>query len=169
MPGRSGAFRPERPTVAELASGAVVVLETNDSVLLLHESEEDRWCLPKGHVEPRETLRGAAEREVREETGLATFRLLEEVAEVHYRFYQPSSDRNVHKTVVYFLGLTPGEKVRPEPIFDRFQWVTPQASLKLLKFPSDRTAVVRAMRHLTRLGRLKGGSSKSERGTKGLA
>jgi 8-oxo-dGTP diphosphatase len=51
----------------------VVVLDSN-KVLLIKRGKEPKkgeWSLPGGHVEPGETLRAAAQREVEEETGLS--------------------------------------------------------------------------------------------------
>ena len=63
----NGAY-PNRPLVAV---GAVVFKE--DKVLLVLRAKppaENRWTIPGGSVELGETLQEAAEREIREETGL---------------------------------------------------------------------------------------------------
>ncbi|MBE7209996.1 MAG: NUDIX hydrolase [Gluconacetobacter diazotrophicus] len=57
-----------RPVVAALA-----VVCRNGRVLLArrdHEPDRERWGFPGGKVEPGETVAAAAERELREETGL---------------------------------------------------------------------------------------------------
>src|SRR5262249_34184720 len=61
---------PERPIVG---AGAVIVDEGSQRVVLVRRAAppfEGQWSLPGGAVELRETLRAAAEREAREETGL---------------------------------------------------------------------------------------------------
>ncbi len=137
----NGPYRPGEPIVAELAAGAVVVRAT--TLLLLHERREDRWCLPKGHVDPGESLEAAALREVREETGL-TVHLAEELGEVSYRFFSSSKGRNVHKTSVYFLAASSAGDVRTEPIFDRFEWASFPRALQLVRYDTDRSIVERA-------------------------
>ncbi len=138
LPARSVPFRAESPIVAELAAGAVVLQEGSDEVLLLHEKEEDRWCFPKGHVDPGESLKEAAVREIREETGLVDIRLEHELLEVSYRFFDPRKGQNVHKTAVYFLARTRERRLRPEPIFDRAEWVDFRSARSRVKFPADR-------------------------------
>ncbi len=65
--GIGGAY-PDRPVVAV---GAIVI--KNDEVLLVLRGKppsENRWAIPGGSVNLGETLQEAAEREIKEETGL---------------------------------------------------------------------------------------------------
>lgn len=148
MPRRSDPFRPEAPIVPELASGAVLVHAERQDVLLLHEITEDRWCFPKGHVDPGESLRAAAVRELREETGIAAVSMDRELGEVSYRFFDPARAINVHKTTVYFLAFTKERTVRPEPIFDRAEWVDLEIAAGRVAFETDRRMLDAARRHL---------------------
>ncbi len=146
MPSRSAPFRPDSPVVAELASGGVLFATGNGRVLVLHEREEDRWGFPKGHVEPGESLREAAEREVAEETGLEGIRLRDEVGTVVYRFYDPKARHNVLKIVVYFAGHAPERALSPEPIFDRGVWLPASRARGRLRYATDRRILAAALR-----------------------
>lgn len=131
-------YRPDRPAVAELAAGAVLVRAGSDEILLLHHAGEQRWCLPKGHVEAGESIVDAARREVREETGIRRLVLERELAQVSYRFYDPRRDRNVFKTTVYWLARTRERTIRPERLFDDGRWAPPKEARDLLPFPEER-------------------------------
>lgn len=139
-------FRGDRPARAELAAGGALVDLARSQVLLLHHREEDRWCFPKGHVEPGETVEGAALREVEEETGLKGVGLGPELGLVVYRFYQPKKDRSVVKVVVYFLMPASVRPVRPERIFDQGRWFDIEAAAEVLEFDSDKE-VLELVRH----------------------
>jgi 8-oxo-dGTP pyrophosphatase MutT (NUDIX family) len=75
-PGRyGGALRGRRlPAVEERSAGGVVIDVHEGSARTAVIARRNRagrveWCLPKGHIEPGETLPQTAEREVAEETG----------------------------------------------------------------------------------------------------
>jgi len=148
VPRRTEPYRSDAPIVPELAAGAILMHEGERDVLLLHQRDEDRWCFPKGHVDPGESLAAAAVREIREETGLSSITLDGELGEVSYRFYQPKKARNVHKTTVYFLAHTSERSVRPERIFDRHEWVSVETALGRVTYETDRRVVEMLVRRL---------------------
>lgn len=142
-------YRLDRPAIAELAAGAILVQEKSDELMLLHHEAEDRWCFPKGHVEKGEATVEAAVREITEETGVKEFTLAQELGDVAYRFFDPARDVNVFKTTVYFLAYTPDLEARPEPIFDSYRWLGPRGAYELVAYDTDRRMIEAAERHLT--------------------
>jgi len=135
---RSAPYRRSAPIIAEIAAGAVVLSTNGRRALLLHQRDEDRWCFPKGHVDPGESLSTAALREIQEETGLSGVRLGPEIDVVSYRFYRPRTKENVFKTVVYFVAHAREGPAHPEPMFDRADWVELGRARRLVKFDTDR-------------------------------
>jgi ADP-ribose pyrophosphatase YjhB (NUDIX family) len=60
----------ENPTEVRVSVSAVVRQRGEpDRILLMRRSDNQHWGLPGGYVEPGESVRNAAQREVREETG----------------------------------------------------------------------------------------------------
>jgi 8-oxo-dGTP pyrophosphatase MutT (NUDIX family) len=134
--------------MAELAAGAVVVEPKARTFLVLHEPAESRWCFPKGHVEPGETMLETARREVAEETGLTDLDIREELGEVSYRFYQPQRDRNVFKTSVSYLAFTVQTQTTLEDTFDEARWEPAPDAERLLKYETDRRMLAAAVARL---------------------
>lgn len=131
------------------AAGGVVVAPTGERVLLLRRSGrpgpdgQPEIRLPKGHVEPGESPRQTALREVAEEAGLADLEILADLGcqmvEFDWQGYHYLRDES------YFLLLAPSgaEPGPPEKQFERL-WLTWQEALACLTFEAEREWVRRA-------------------------
>ena len=87
--------------IREFSAGGVVVrrMQGRDFVAVVRVRDEI-LALPKGHPDGRESAAAAAEREVREETGLET-ELVEKLGDIRY-WYARDGER-VMKIVSFFL------------------------------------------------------------------
>lgn len=85
-------------------------------VALVHRPRYDDWSLPKGKLEPRESIRAAAWREVGEETG-ARVALGRFLARTRYRV---GADR---KVVDYFAARYVSGAFEPSDEVDELRWV----------------------------------------------
>jgi 8-oxo-dGTP pyrophosphatase MutT (NUDIX family) len=93
----------------EISSGGIIYREAADrfEVALTRTRRGPVWCLPKGRVEPEETLEEAAIREVREETGLLG-RIVRPLRPIEYNYLARGADGGrtpVAKTVHFYLML----------------------------------------------------------------
>ncbi len=61
---------------AHLTGSAWIVDEAKQFVLLTHHAKLNKWLQPGGHADGDEDITAVATREVREETGLTSFKLL---------------------------------------------------------------------------------------------
>ena len=100
-------------------------------VLVVHRTRHRDWSLPKGKVDPGETLIAAARREILEETGFEC-ELAEPVATVRY---DDSLARS--KAVVYFAGTVLGGEFVPNDEVDEIRWCTSREAVTLLTYPND--------------------------------
>ena len=133
---------PTRPTESVISSGGVV-LNPDGHVLILRRKQEGTWVLPKGKMEPGETLIQTALREVEEETGLKDLKIIRQIGLVRYVFLWRPDDKNYKKTVHYFLMRINGteQEMVLEPDFSKYAWEVPSEALKMLTFENDRRIV----------------------------
>ena len=133
---------PSKPTEPVTSSGGVI-LNADGNVLILRRKQEGTWVLPKGRMEPGETLVQTALREVNEETGLKDLKVIREIGLVRYIFLWRPDDKNYKKTVHYFLMKINGteQEMKLEPDFATYSWEEPSSALKMLTFENDRRIV----------------------------
>ncbi|WPF69565.1 NUDIX hydrolase [Corynebacterium sp. 21KM1197] len=126
-----------------LAAGAVLWQEKKNTlqVAVVHRPHYDDWSLPKGKVDPGESLPTTAAREIYEETG-----------------YRPTLDHLLGKVtypvgertkVVYYWAahVTEGEFQANDEV-DELRWVTIDAAQTLLSYDVDVEVVRAAAAHL---------------------
>lgn len=120
------------PEVEIWAAGGVVVRdgERGPEVLLVHRPDRDDWSLPKGKLDPGETLKQAALREVEEETGLRC-RTTKRIGVVHY------AHRGRPKAVVYWIMTVVDGSFAPNAEVDRVEWVRFGQAHRRLTYPHD--------------------------------
>lgn len=114
-----------------LAAGGLV-LKTIDDVIhtvVIHRPKYDDWSIPKGKVDPGETLQETALREVFEETFLEC-RLGEPLTTQYYA----DQNKTVHYWVMHVVfdhGFVPHEEI------DQMQWVSLDRALEILDYEQD--------------------------------
>lgn len=91
-------------TQFEVSAGGLVVNADDKNLVALirhrNRSGGSSWCIPKGHVEPAESLEQTAIREVAEETGI-TGQVIRKLDTISYRFN--ADGMRIKKTVHHFL------------------------------------------------------------------
>lgn len=132
------------PSVEERCAGGVVI-DVHEgrarTAVIARRNRAGRieWCLPKGHMEPGETLVQTAAREVAEETGI-TAEVLAELGTVDYWFV--ADDRRIHKVVHHYLlqatGGNLGTENDPDQEAIEVAWFPLNEVCKQLTFPNER-------------------------------
>ena len=142
-------LRPRRETSA----GGVVFRREGDRLLvLLIRDVHGNWGFPKGHVERGETPPAAAIREVGEEAGITTLRIVAPAGTVEWTFR--SRGTPVRKTCHYFAMSTRQVKTRPlrEEGITRCRWAAPGEARRLLRFDNARRVLATAVRAMAAQG-----------------
>ena len=128
----------------EAAGGVLWRRTSNDrvKVLVVHRPRYDDWSLPKGKLEPGESARSAALREVEEETGLRC-KAGDELAELRY------TDRKGRAKRVRYWAMRPVDgEFTPNDEVDEVRWVPLDAVGDLLTYEHDAGVVEELGRRL---------------------
>jgi len=129
------------------AAGGVVVRD--GKMLLLDRPARGEVRLPKGHVEPGESAREAALREVREESGYADVDIIADLGTIVNHFVAPERDRDVVREEIFFLMRLQSDERFVQDDHDASQfntlWVPLDQALAHLTYESEKEFARRAI------------------------
>lgn len=122
------------------AAGGLVTNKTGDILLMFRRGH---WDLPKGKLDPGETIAECALREVKEETALSNITIEKKLTETWHVY--PLENKNILKqTHWYQMAFTGSELTVPqieEDITD-IQWIKPENIHRYLKYAYPNIAKV---------------------------
>ncbi len=125
----------------ERSAGGLVLRRERDAYagLIIGRSTPRIWSLPKGHVEPNETIEDAATREVLEETGIEGT-IVVKLSDIRYWFY---ANRMKHSKIVHFF-LMRYVRGAPTPLLsevDEAKWVALDELADVLTHVNERRLI----------------------------
>lgn len=118
--------------------------------IFLIQHHAGHWAFPKGHADPGETPRQAAERELNEETGLTLQRFLSPDPLVEHYFFTFHGER-ISKTVQYFLALVEGKVMVQEKEIKAGQWFSLSEAMEQITFKEGKNVCLQANEFLKTL------------------
>ena len=123
----------KKPVISEIVreptSGGIIFRMSEDNKdieILLIQDSKDRWTIPKGHIEPGETAKMTARREIEEETGLKNVSVLAWLGKIHFKYRR--LDKLVLMTTQVYLVQALDKKELPM----KEKWMK---GIKWFKFP----------------------------------
>jgi 8-oxo-(d)GTP phosphatase len=105
-------------------------------VALVHRPRYDDWSLPKGKLDPGESCRMAAVREVAEETGFRVA-LGRYLGQTRYEVPGPAAGGPAAKVVTYYAARAVAGAFEPGDEVDELRWLPPEEALSLLSYRHD--------------------------------
>ena len=142
----------------QISSGGLVYRHRNGEIevaLILRHSPSGPsvWGLPKGWVEPGESLEDAALREVKEETGV-TARIVVKLGDIHYQFYAKEEKSYIQKTVhFYLMEYLSGDTADHDHEVEEVGWFSLKDAEAKVTYPTERTIVQKGCQQLIINGR----------------
>jgi 8-oxo-dGTP pyrophosphatase MutT (NUDIX family) len=141
--------RAPKAPAREFSAGGVVVRGDEVVVIVPTRRAADGsrvLALPKGHVDPGESPLEAAEREVREETGVVA----EPVCELgEARYWYRRDGRTIGKTVSFYLfRYLEGDTADHDDEVEEARWITLREAQKQLTHAAEREMVGLALAYL---------------------
>lgn len=139
---------PKLRTVREVSAGGVVtrLIDGQVQVALIAAGRPVRWQLPKGIINPGESVEAAALREVREETGVVA-EVLTQLDAIEYWFFatQRGERVRIHKQVhFYLMRYLSGDVADHDHEVHEARWVEIDVALAMLTYESERQVMEKA-------------------------
>ena len=106
-----------------------------------------KWDFPKGKIEDKETLRQAATREIKEETG-QTVKPDKDFEQTLSYYFKDKTGVMISKTVTLFLSKVTTREVTLSPEHIYYKWLIFEDALKQLSFPNARQILQMADRYI---------------------
>jgi 8-oxo-dGTP pyrophosphatase MutT (NUDIX family) len=140
---------PRQSQAREFSAGGVVVREREVVVIVPTRRAADGsrvLALPKGHVDPGETPIEAAEREVREETGVVAEPIIE-LGESRYWYRRDG--RTIGKRVSFFLfEYVSGDTADHDDEVEEVRWIALEEAESELSHTAEREMITLALAYL---------------------
>jgi 8-oxo-dGTP pyrophosphatase MutT (NUDIX family) len=141
--------RGRKSPALELSAGGVVVRGEQVVVIVPTRRASDGssvLALPKGHIDPGETPLEAAEREVREETGIVA-EPVQQLGEARYWYRRDG--QTIPKSVSFFLfTYVSGDTDDHDDEVEEARWIPLKDAQTELSHAAEREMVTRAVAHL---------------------
>jgi ADP-ribose pyrophosphatase YjhB (NUDIX family) len=130
--------KPEiKEIVREPTAGGIVFrpsADNKDIEILLIQDSKDRWTIPKGHIEPGETAKQTAVREIGEESGLKEVDVLGWLGKIHFKYRR--ADKLVLMTTQVYLvqSLDKNERPTKEKWMNGIRWFSFNDALDAIEY-----------------------------------
>ena len=129
-----------RPSISEVVreptAGGVIWRRNQRGKIevLLIQDAKGRWTIPKGHIEPGETARQTAEREIQEETGLKEMAIQGWLGKINFRYRRQQS--LVLMTTEIFLVEAKGDTndLHPEEWMKGIEWFSAPEAIDKIEY-----------------------------------
>ena len=144
--------KPEiKEIVREPTAGGIVFRMTPDQKdieILLIQDSKNRWTIPKGHIEPGETAKQTAVREIGEESGLKHVDVLTWLGKIHFK-YRRMEKLVLMTTQVYLVqSLDKNEHPTKEKWMNGIRWFSFSEALDAIEYADIEKLMLNAKKRI---------------------
>ena len=144
--------KPEiKEIVREPTAGGIVFrpsADNKDIEILLIQDSKNRWTIPKGHIEPGETAKQTALREIGEESGLKEVEAISWLGKIHFK-YRRAEKLVLMTTQVYLVqSLDKNERPIKEKWMNGIRWFTFSEALDAIEYADIEKLILIAKRKI---------------------
>lgn len=137
--------------VREPTAGGIIFRYTEDKKdieILLLQDAKGRWTIPKGHIEPGETAKQTAIREIAEEVGLRHIQIISWLGKINFKYRR--LDRLVLMTTQIYLvrALDDSERVTKEKWMSAVKWFSFTDALDAIEYEDIEKLLLIAKKNL---------------------
>ena len=144
--------------VREPTAGGIVFRmspDQKDIEILLIQDSKNRWTIPKGHIEPGETAKRTAIREIGEEAGLSQIAVLAWLGKINFK-YRRGEQLVLMSTQIYLVrSLNNSERPTKEKWMHGIKWFKFTDALDAIEYEDIEKLMLLARKKI-RSGELKG-------------
>ncbi len=126
-----------KEVVREPTAGGVVWRrdpKTKAIQILLIQDAKNRWTIPKGHIEEKESAKDTAKREIREETGLQDVKVLDWLGKINFRYRRASSLVLMSTEIFLVEALGNSDRLKPEDWMNGIKWFSTNEALDKIEY-----------------------------------
>lgn len=135
--------------VRETTAGGVVFRKRDGEVqILLAQDAKDRWTIPKGHIEPGETPRQTAEREINEETGLKEMKVMNHLGKTQFRYRRQNSLVLMTMHVFLVKALGDSDRLVKEEWMNGIGWFPFKEAIDKIEYEGIEKLMLLGMKHI---------------------
>lgn len=126
-------------------SAGGIIFDDQKQVLICQPKDSKNWVFPKGTVDPGETSKQAAIREVKEETGVEA-EIITKVGESKF-YFTDKSKQKIFKVVFYFaMKYKSGNIKDHDREMQEVMWVSFDQAFEVLTFKNDTDLLTKALK-----------------------
>lgn len=136
--------------VRETTAGGIVFRrdKKGEVEILLAQDAKDRWTIPKGHIEPGETPRQTAEREINEETGLKKMKVLNHLGKTQFRYRRQNSLVLMTMHIFLVKALGDSDRLVKEEWMNGIGWFKFNEALDKIEYEGIEKLALLAMKQI---------------------